>query len=137
MYVLLMFSFYLNTVFFLSCMSLKQRFQLDFLVFQGHFQRYFSYIMATSFSGGRSRVLIKIDNCSAHGINSGVSYTHGTKIGNSSAHGINSGVSYTHGIKIGNCSAHGINSGVSYIHGIKQSILLYMTYTLVLLTHMA
>jgi hypothetical protein len=27
----------------------------DFLVFQRHFQQYFSYIMATSFSGGRIR----------------------------------------------------------------------------------
>jgi hypothetical protein len=27
----------------------------DFLVFQRHFQQYFSYIMATSFSGRRSR----------------------------------------------------------------------------------
>ena len=62
---------------------------------------------------------------------------HGIKTGISSVHGINSGVLYTHGITTDTSFVHGINSGVSYTHGITQSIILYMTYTVVFRTHMA
>jgi len=50
--------FYLNTFDFLQFTGTFGLFYIDWIgliVFNGHFQQYFSYIIATSFSGGGSR----------------------------------------------------------------------------------